>query len=450
MMRAVDIIAKKRDGQELDTHEMEWFIQGLVNGEVADYQAAAWAMAVLLRGMSERETIDLTMAMVRSGESGLGESVSAKSGRGRTRPRRVVDKHSTGGVGDKTTLVVAPWVAAAGLPVAKMSGRGLGYSGGTLDKLEAIPGMRVDLTQEQFLRQAREIGIVVAGQTADLAPADGILYALRDVTATVPSLPLIASSIMSKKIAGGADAIVLDVKVGRGAFMETLPEARELATLMMRIGQGVGRQVTAVLADMSQPLGRAVGNALEVREAIETLRGQGPAAFAEHCLVIAAEMLLLGGIATDPPEARERLKRLLGEGQALEMFRRWVAAQGGDARVAEEPQRLPAAPVVRVVEAPRAGAIAGIDAREVGLAVVALGGGRQRKGEAIDPSVGVVLHAKVGDRVAAGAPLFTVHAADEDAARAAEARLLAAYRWSEEDVAAPPAIYELLRDPAVL
>jgi pyrimidine-nucleoside phosphorylase len=450
MMRAVDIIAKKRDGQELDTHEIEWFIQGLVNGEVADYQAAAWAMAVLLRGMSERETIDLTMAMVRSGESGLGESVSAKSGRGRPRPRWMVDKHSTGGVGDKTTLVVAPWVAAAGLPVAKMSGRGLGYSGGTLDKLEAIPGMRVDLTQEQFLRQAREIGIVVAGQTADLAPADGILYALRDVTATVPSLPLIASSIMSKKIAGGADAIVLDVKMGRGAFMETLPEARELATLMMRIGQGVGRQVTAVLADMSQPLGRAVGNALEVREAIETLRGQGPAAFAEHCLVIAAEMLLLGGIATDPPEARERLKRLLGEGQALEMFRRWVAAQGGDARVAEEPQRLPAAPVVRVVEAPRAGAIAGIDAREVGLAVVALGGGRQRKGEAIDPSVGVVLHAKVGDRVAAGAPLFTVHAADEDAARAAEARLLAAYRWSEEDVAAPPAIYELLRDPAVL
>jgi pyrimidine-nucleoside phosphorylase len=230
--------------------------------------------------------------------------------------------------------------------------------------------------------------------------------------------------------------------------METLSEARELATLMMRIGQGVDRQVTAVLADMSQPLGRAVGNALEVREAIETLRGQGPAEFVEHCLVIAAEMLLLGGLATEPPEARERLERLLGEGQALEMFRRWVAAQGGDARVAEEPQRLPAAPVVRVVEAPREGALAGIDAREVGLAVVALGGGRQRKGEAIDPSVGVVLHAKVGDRVAAGAPLFTVHAADEDAARAAEERLLAAYRWSEEDVVAPPSIYELLRDPA--
>jgi pyrimidine-nucleoside phosphorylase len=443
MMRAVDIIAKKRDGQELDAQEIEWFIQGLVNGEVADYQAAAWAMAVLLRGMTERETIDLTMAMVRSGESG-----SAKSERGRPRPKRVVDKHSTGGVGDKTTLVVAPLVAAAGLPVAKMSGRGLGYSGGTLDKLEAIPGMRVDLTQEQFLRQAREIGIVVAGQTADLAPADGILYALRDVTATVPSLPLIASSIMSKKIAGGADAIVLDVKVGRGAFMETLPEARELATLMMRIGQGVDRQVTAVLADMSQPLGRAVGNALEVREAIETLHGQGPAEFVEHCLVIAAEMLLLGGLATEPSEARERLERLLGEGQALEMFRRWVAAQGGDDRVAEESQRLPTAPVVRIVEASREGALAGIDAREVGLAVVALGGGRQRKGEAIDPAVGVVLHDKIGDRVAAGAPLFTVHAADEDAARAAEERLLAAYRWSEEDVVAPPAIYDLLRDPA--
>jgi pyrimidine-nucleoside phosphorylase len=308
--------------------------------------------------------------------------------------------------------------------------------------------MRVDLTQEQFLRQAREIGIVVAGQTADLVPADGILYALRDVTATVPSLPLIASSIMSKKIAGGADAIVLDVKVGRGAFMETLPEARELATLMMRIGQGVDRQVTAVLADMNQPLGRAVGNALEVREAIETLRGQGPAEFAEHCLVIAAEMLLLGGLATEPSEARERLERLLGEGQALEMFRRWVAAQGGDARVADEPQRLPTAPVVRVVEAPREGVVAGIDAREVGLAVVALGGGRQRKGEAIDPSVGVVLHSKVGDRVAAGAPLFTVHTADEDAAGVAEERLLAAYRWSEEDVVAPPPIYELLRDPS--
>ncbi len=434
-MRAVDIIAKKRDGQVLSAEEIEFFVQGLTTGAIPDYQVAAWAMAVLLRGMTDEETIHLTMAMVRSGAM-LDLSAVAPV---------VVDKHSTGGVGDKTTLVVLPLVAAAGLPVVKMSGRGLGFTGGTLDKLESIPGFNVSLSLDQCLATVRRCGIALAGQTADLAPADGKLYALRDVTATVPSLPLIASSVMSKKIAGGAHAIVLDVKVGRGAFMETLDEARALARLMIRIGQGVGRRVTAVLSDMSQPLGLAVGNALEVREAIATLRGEGPRDFLEHCLVIAAEMLVLGRLATTPEEARCKLEGVLADRSALVKFRAWVEAQGGNARVVDDPTLLPQAPIVLPVPAPQNGYVERLDAREVGLTCMILGAGRERKGDPIDPAVGVVLGPKVGDRVQAGETLFTIHARNQADAEAACRRLLAAYAWSETPAPPPILIYDVLR-----
>ena len=313
-MRAVDIIAKKRDGLLLSAEEIDFFVQGFTKGEIPDYQASAWAMAVLLKGMSRQETIDLTMSMARSGETlDLGHTAPL-----------VVDKHSTGGVGDKTTLAVAPMVACLGLPVGKMSGRGLGFSGGTLDKLESIPGFRVDLSIEEFLANLKKHGIVVAGQTADLAPADGKLYALRDVTATVPSLPLIASSIMSKKIAGGANAIVLDVKTGSGAFMKSVEEALALGKIMTEIGEGVGRRVTVIISDMNQPLGKAVGNALEVREAIETLRGGGPEDFREHCLVVAAHMLVLGEKAPDVNVGRRMLVEAIETGRALAKFREWI------------------------------------------------------------------------------------------------------------------------------
>jgi len=438
-MRAVDIIAKKRDGLELAAEEIGFFVRGFTSGQIPDYQVSAWAMAVLLRGMSTQETIDLTMAMVRSGVT-LDLSPVAPL---------VVDKHSSGGVGDKTTLAVLPMVSAAGLPVVKMSGRGLGFSGGTLDKLEAIPGFNVSLSVEQLLANARQVGIALAGQTPELAPADGKLYALRDVTATVPSLPLIASSIMSKKIAGGAGALVLDVKVGRGAFMETLEEARALAQMMMRIGEGVGRRVTAVLSDMSQPLGKAVGNSLEVIEAVETLARsalvRAPTDFLEHCLVIGAEMLLLGGLAGSPEEARTRLLKTIAEGSALDKFRTWVRAQGGDVRAVDDLSLLPHAPVVERVPAPRSGYVASIDAREVGLTSVDLGAGRERKGEPIDPAVGIVLGPKVGERVVTGEALLTIHARDGASAAAARERLLAAYTWSEEPVSPPPLVYEIMR-----
>jgi len=434
-MRVVDIIAKKRDGLELTAEEIGFFVRGFTSGEIPDYQVSAWAMAVLLRGMSTQETIDLTMAMVRSGVT-LDLSPVAPL---------VVDKHSSGGVGDKTTLAVLPMVSAAGLPVVKMSGRGLGFSGGTLDKLEAIPGFNVSLSVEQLLANARQYGIALAGQTPELAPADGKLYALRDVTATVPSLPLIASSIMSKKIAGGAGALVLDVKVGRGAFMETLEEARALAQMMMRIGEGVGRRVTAVLSDMSQPLGKAVGNSLEVVEAVETLHGGGPPDFLEHCLIVGAEMLLLGGLASSPEEARARLLKTIAEGSALDKFRTWVRAQGGDVRAVDDLSLLPHAPVVERVPAPRSGYVAGIDAREVGLTSVDLGAGRERKGEPIDPAVGIVLGPKVGAWIASGDTLLTIHARNKVSATAARGRLLAAYIWSDEPVSPRPLVYKIMR-----
>ncbi|HPA33206.1 MAG TPA: thymidine phosphorylase, partial [Anaerolineaceae bacterium] len=423
-MKAVDVIIKKRDGMELSREEIEFFINGITRGSIPDYQAAAWAMAVLLNGMTERETTDLTMAMARSGEMLDLSGVVPLA----------VDKHSTGGVGDKTTLVVEPLVAACGLPVGKMSGRGLGFSGGTLDKMESIPGFRVNLTREEFLQKLGDEGLVLAGQSGDLAPADGKLYALRDVTGTVPSIPLIASSIMSKKIAAGAQAIVLDVKVGTGAFMETLPEARQLAELMVAIGRLSGRKVVALLSDMNQPLGNAVGNALEVKEAIDTLQGGGPADFWEHCLVVASHLLVVGRKAVDIDEARRMAETTLQDGIAWQQFRRLVTSQGGEVSVVDKPALLPQAPLVETVAAERSGYLLGIDAREVGETSVELGAGRARKEDPIDHAVGIVIHHKVGDHIGKGEGLFTIHANDLSKMVAARKRLLAAHQWSDHPV----------------
>lgn len=434
-MRAVDIIARKRDGIALTAEEIDFFVQRFATDEIPDYQVAAWLMAVVLRGMDYRETIDLTMAMVRSGEQlDLHDVVGF-----------VADKHSTGGVGDKTTMVVAPLVAAAGVAVGKLSGRGLGFTGGTLDKLESIPGFRTNLTTEQFRRQLGSIGLVVSGQSAQLAPADGKLYALRDVTATVDSLPLIASSIMSKKIAAGADGIVLDVKVGRGAFMETEQAAVDLASLMVQIGEhGTGRRVCAVISDMDQPLGHAVGNTLELQESLDTLRGGGPTDFRQHCLAVSAQMLLLAGKAANETDAGQRLSQLLDSGRALDKFREWIGAQDGDLACVDDLRRLPAARFIEPVPASRSGYIAALDAREVGLAAMLLGGGRARKEDQIDHAVGVVLHAKIGDRVEQGQPLLTIHANEEAKLAEARQRLVAAYEWSHERVSPPPLIHRII------
>ncbi|HQO97512.1 MAG TPA: thymidine phosphorylase [Anaerolineaceae bacterium] len=433
-MKAVDVIIKKRDGMELSREEIEFFINGITRGSIPDYQAAAWAMAVLLNGMTERETTDLTMAMARSGEMLDLSGVVPLA----------VDKHSTGGVGDKTTLVVEPLVAACGLPVGKMSGRGLGFSGGTLDKMESIPGFRVNLTREEFLQKLGEEGLVLAGQSGDLAPADGKLYALRDVTGTVPSIPLIASSIMSKKIAAGAQAIVLDVKVGTGAFMETLPEARQLAELMVAIGRLSGRKVVALLSDMNQPLGNAVGNALEVKEAIDTLQGGGPADFWEHCLVVASHLLVVGRKAVDIDEARRMAETTLQDGIAWQQFRRLVTSQGGEVSVVDKPALLPQAPLVETVAAERSGYLLGIDAREVGETSVELGAGRARKEDPIDHAVGIVIHHKVGDHIGKGEGLFTIHANDLSKMVAARKRLLAAHQWSDHPVEPLPLFYGIV------
>jgi pyrimidine-nucleoside phosphorylase len=436
-MSICDIIIKKRDGGELSQGEIEHFIGGYVASEVPDYQAAAWLMAVYFRGMTPAETMRLTEAMAFSGETLDLHDVAPF----------ILDKHSSGGVGDKTTLVIGPVVASLGVPVGKMSGRGLSFSGGTLDKLESIPGLNVMLTIEQFKKQLREIGLVIAGQTRELAPADGKLYALRDVTGTVPSLPLIASSIMSKKIAAGADAIVLDVKVGEGAFMNTDAEAIELAELMVKIGRGLGRRMAALIGDMNQPLGLAVGNALEVSEAIETLHGRGPDDFRQHCVDVAGEMLLIAGVAESPEAGRAQAAGTLVDGSAWAKFRQFVAAQGGDVAFVDDPRKLPQAPVVRPLPAPRAGYVAGLDAGEVGRTVVDLGGGREKKGDPVDPAVGVMLtpEGKVGAHVAVGQTLLSVHARTDEAAQAALARLAAAFRFEDKPVAAPPLIHHIIR-----
>ncbi|HYO88636.1 MAG TPA: thymidine phosphorylase, partial [Candidatus Limnocylindrales bacterium] len=389
-MRAVDIIARKRDGAELTTQEIDYFIAQFTAGDIADYQAAAWLMAVAIRGMTRAETVALTLAMARSGDSIDLSDITEYA----------VDKHSSGGVGDKTSLIVLPLVAACGVPVAKMSGRGLGYSGGTLDKLEAIRGFRVNFSGEVFRDLARRNGIVLAGQSLSLAPADGKLYALRDVTATVPSLPLIASSIMSKKIAAGAHGIVLDVKVGSGAFMETLDEARALAQTMVDIGVDAGRDVIALLSDMNQPLGHAVGNALEVAESIETLRGHGPADLSAHCLTVAEAMLRLAGRGKrwfDPTQTRRELAAKLNDGSALAVFRRLVEAQGGDVAMVDDPALLPRATHIERILASHGGVVQSVDALGVARAAFDLGAGREHKTDEIDPAVGVRVLVKVGE-----------------------------------------------------
>ena len=430
-MRAVDIIIKKRDGQELTSEEIRFFIEGFTNGTIPDYQASAWAMTVMLNGMSDRETTDLTLAMAHSGEMlDLSSAVEI-----------AIDKQSTGGVGDKTTLVVGPIAAACGLPVGKMSGRGLGFSGGTLDKMESIPGYRCDLSQEEFLAQLREYKIVLTGQSADLAPADGKMYALRDVTGTVPSMPLIASSVMSKKIAAGAHAIVLDVKLGEGAFMANLEDAQQLARIMVAIGKLSGRRVVALLSDMNQPLGEAVGNALETREAIETLRGGGPADFREHCLVVASHMLVLGQRAKSLDEARQMAEAVLQDGRALEFFRTLVRQQGGDVSYVDQPDKLPKANLVEPLNAPRSGWLKAVRARVIGETSVDLGAGRAKKGDLIDYGVGIIVHHKVGDRVETGDPLFTIHASDAAHLAQAKERLQTAIEWSDTDCEPLPLFY---------
>mgnify|MGYP001105487769 FL=1 len=430
-MRIVDVIIKKRDKGELSKDEIQFFVDGYTKGEIPDYQAAALIMAILLNGMTPAETTNLTMAMAYSGDVlDLNGVVPI-----------AVDKHSTGGVGDKTTLVVGPLVAACGLPVGKMSGRGLGFSGGTLDKLESIPGFRANLSTEEFIQQLKTVGLVVTGQSADLAPADGKLYALRDVTGTVQSIPLIASSVMSKKIASGAQAILLDVKVGNGAFMQNLDDARTLARLMVEIGKQIGRRTMALLSDMNQPLGAAVGNALELKEAIETLRGAGPADFVEHCLVIASNMLLLGGISHTEAEGRLLSESALHNGNGLEHFRRMVAAQGGDVGYVDEPDRLPGALWVEPVKATQSGVIHGMHARTVGETAVMLGGGRTKKGDAIDYGVGVLVHKKIGDKVETGESIFTVLANEAEKLHLARRLLLSAVKWGSQPVEPLPPLF---------
>jgi len=433
-MLAVDIIAKKRDGLELTGEELKFFVEGYTRGNIPDYQASAWCMAVLLRGMTHAEATALTLHMARSGDMLDLHGIAPF----------VVDKHSTGGVGDKTTLVVAPLVACHDLPVGKMSGRGLGFTGGTIDKLESIRGFKVSLSTEEFMDMLAKHGIALSGQSADLAPADGKFYALRDVTATVDSMPLIAASIMSKKIASGADGIVLDVKVGRGAFMKTEAEAEELANLMVEIGRGVGRKVAAVIADMNQPLGQAVGNALEVKEAIDTLHGAGPTDFRDHCLTVAGKMIELAGKAPNLAAAQTMLARSLDNGTAWAKFVEWITAQGGNQAVLDNPDLLPQAPLVETVPAPQRGFIAAIDAIEVGQTAVMLGGGRAKKGDPIDYGVGIIHHAKVGDEVTQGDPLLTIHANSADTLAAARKRLLAAIGWSETAVMPSPHLRKII------
>lgn len=433
-MRAVDIIQKKRDGGALTKAEIDFFIQGYTVGDIPDYQASAWAMAVLLRGMTPEETTYLTLAMAESGDTlDLSDVVDI-----------AVDKHSSGGVGDKTSLAVVPMVRACGLPVGKMSGRGLCFSGGTLDKLESIPGFRTDLSKNEFLAQLGSLGVVLTGQSMDLAPADGKLYALRDVTATVQSIPLIASSIMSKKIAAGAQAIVLDVKWGLGAFMETIEEANKLAKLMVSIGELSGRDVVAVLSDMNQPLGVAVGNANEMKEAIQTLNGKGPVDFTEHCLEIASQMLVLGKRAASKAQARAMAWESIDTGSALEYLRKLVQAQGGDVSYVDHPEKLPEAPLKTIIEAPRAGFVAEVNARGVGEAAVLLGAGRMKKGEAIDLAVGIMVQVKVSDKVEKGQPLFVIHARDERRMAEAQTKLQDAVKIVSQPVDPLPLFYGLV------
>jgi pyrimidine-nucleoside phosphorylase len=431
LIHAAELIRRKRDGQTLAPDELTELVLAYTRGEVPDYQMAAFCMAVYFRGLNGEETFALTDAMIRSGETiELGAVLG----------RKVVDKHSTGGVGDKTSLAVGPIVAACGVPFGKMSGRGLGHTGGTLDKLESIPGFRVELSTEEFLRQVKDVGIAIIGQTADLVPADKLLYGLRDVTATVDNVSLIAASIMSKKIAGGADAIVLDVKVGDGAFMKTLEDARELAYLMQELGRHAGREVVCMLTDMDQPLGYAVGNALEIRETIATLRGEGAPDLTELVLDASAHLLSLSDLDIDEAAARQRAEAAVQDGSALSAYERWIAAQGGD----PSEGALPQAPVVRDVVADEAGFVRELGAIDIGLAALRLGAGRQTKEDAIDHAVGIRCLKKRGDDVAPGDVLAQVHAPDEDAARQTEADVRAAYVIGADAPPSRPIVLETI------
>ena len=421
-MRPYDIILKTRDGIGLTKEEIDYLIAGYVKGEIEEYQMAAWAMAVYFQGMQAREVAWLTEAMVNSGSrvdlSGI-EGIK-------------VDKHSTGGVGDTTTMVLAPLVAAAGVPVAKMSGRGLGHTGGTLDKLESFPGFRVGLSMEEFIANVNKAKVSVIGQTAEIVPADGKLYGLRDVTATVDSIPLIASSIMSKKIASGADALVLDVKVGNGAFMGKLEDARELARTMVDIGEHLGLHTVAVLSAMDRPLGRAVGNALEVKEAIAVLRGGGPRDLRELCLELGSRMLALGGAEKDFVAGRRRLEQLLASGKALEKFRELVQNQGGDVKMVDRPELLPTAEIQQEVVSSKSGWITEIDTAGIGKAAQILGAGRSKKGESIDLAVGLEVLAKPGDWVEAGQPLAVIHANSAAKAEVAREAVVSCYTFADK------------------
>lgn len=421
-MNIVDLIIKKRDGASLTPEEIHFFVDGVKNGAIADYQTSALLMAIFLRGMEAEEIATLTKEMALS-----GDTLSFPE-----RLRPIVDKHSSGGVGDKTSLVIAPVVAACGLPIAKLSGRGLGHTGGTIDKLESIPGFRTELSEEEFLRYVTQDGIVIMGQSADIAPVDKVLYALRDVTGTVDSIALIAASIMSKKLADGSDAIVLDVKYGSGAFMKTPEEAIRLAKVMVGIGEDNGKKTLALITDMTQPLGYAVGNALEVKEAVETLQGNGPADFQAVCLALSAAMLIAGGKAETAEEAERLVREAVTSGRALSKLKAMVENQGGDMTVIDDVSKLPRAQYTIPVAADRAGMVSAIDAEAIGKASLALGAGRRRKEDSIDPAVGIVLAKKVGDRVQKGDVLFTLYANDPVRAEEAQDLVLQAYQWDVE------------------
>ncbi len=431
MIHPAQLIQRKRDGGELSADELRELVLGYAREEIPDYQLAAFCMAVYFRGLTSSETYALTEAMIASGETiDLGAALG----------RRVVDKHSTGGVGDKTSLAVGPIVAACGVPFGKMSGRGLGHTGGTLDKLESIPGFRVELSRDEFVEQVRTVGLAIVGQTADLVPADKKLYALRDVTATVDNVSLIAASIMSKKIAAGADAIVLDVKVGDGAFMKTAADAAILAETMLDLGRRAGREVVCMLTDMDQPLGSAVGNALELREAVATLNGAGPKDFGELVLDASARLLALSDLGVDVAGGRRLAEEAVANGSARSTYERWIDAQGGD----PAESALPRAPVVAQVEAPHAGYVARLGATAVGLAALRLGAGRRTKDDAIDHAVGVVCRRKRGDEVAAGEVLAEVHARDERTAAEAVRVVLGAYELADEPPPQRPLVLEVL------
>jgi len=432
-MRAVDLIIRKRDGHELTPEQVRFFVRGLLTGEVADYQASAMCMAIYFRGLTDSETAALTFEMMQSGEI---VDLSAIEG-------FKVDKHSTGGVGDKTTLVVAPLVASLGVPVAKMSGRALGYTGGTIDKLESIPGFNTLMDTREFIDSVNRVGVAVIGQSKNIAPADKILYSLRDVTGTVESIPLIASSIMSKKLAAGADGIVLDVKCGSGAFMKNLDDARRLAKVMIGIGRSLGRKTTALITSMDQPLGNAVGNAVEVKEAIDTLKGAGPRDFTTLSLEVASRMLLIAGVAASLRECYRKAEDALFSGRALEKFREFVENQGGDPRICDDYSLLPSAAYKEDIVASRTGVIERCDALRIGNASMILGAGRRKTEDQIDHAAGVLLHKKIGDRVEKGEPVATMLTNRRDSLNEAGAILKEAITVSETPVAAP----KLILDP---